>query len=166
MIPDFKYTSPKATSDVVNIIRLLEPELGPEFRNSLQSWVTNKERPYALDVWEIFIAHDAEIDCDIGVFGYYHHKGDKVGRYWIGWLGVVKEFRRKGLATLMIKAIESELSNLEAKEIWTYTDSYNQAALSLFHKNGMNVWGPFKDTKLPQQGATENSIALMKKINT
>lgn len=165
MRTSFSYAMPSSKSDVSNIIRLLEPELGSEFRDSILSWVGNKERPYKLDVWKVFIVQDLATKRDAGVFGFYHHEGDRIGRYWIGWLGVAKEFRRKGFGSMMIRAIEDELSSTPASELWTYTERDNRAALSFFYKNGMRIQGLFSDTQLPQKGATANSVTLMKKVN-
>lgn len=163
-IIDFSYAMPQNSAGVSNVITMLEPELGSAFRDSVLSWVTDKQRPYKLEVWRIYVARDKKTGKDIGIFGFYRHEGDKPGRYWIGWLGVAKEFRRKGIGSMMIQVIERELLNFDVDELWAYTESCNFAAISLLQKNGMSICGRFLDTKLPQQAATEHSIALMKSI--
>jgi GNAT superfamily N-acetyltransferase len=165
MTIEVTYFIPQNNADISNIVRILEPELGPEFRESIFSWVTDKQRPYKLEVWQVYIARDRATNMDIGIFGFYRHEGDIPGRYWIGWLGVAPQFRGKGVGSFLIQAIEEELSHFNAHELWVYTENNNRQALALFRKNGLSIWGRFLDTGLPQTAATEHSIALMKKIN-
>lgn len=61
-------------------------------------------------------------------YGYFD-----AGTFWLEWIGVDKEFRRKGIATSMIRFILNKIRP-RVHKIWNDTRANNKEAAALFKK--------------------------------
>ncbi len=64
-------------------------------------------------------------------YGYF-----EAGIFWLDWIGVDKEFRRKGIATCMIRFVENRLKRRRIHKIWNDSRTNNKEAVELFKKLG------------------------------
>ncbi len=158
------YRRPIALADLQPLIALLEGELGPEFEKSMRAWFGLDPRPYVLDRWEILIARDEAGASDVGVCGYYRQQGDRPGRLWVGWLGVVPRARRQGIGAQLLNKLTTEVARAGGKELWVYTEPDNHAAIAFYRANGMLPRGAFADLGLPQAAASPHSITFSKTL--
>ena len=70
----------------------------------------------------------------IGIIGYYTDDGIN---YWLGWAGILKEFRHKGYGLELFKNIEKYLKNKDVKTIRVYTGlEENKNACEIYKKLG------------------------------
>ncbi len=158
------YRRPTALDDLQPLIALLEDDLGPEFERSMRAWFGLQPRPYVLDRWEILVARDEAGASDVGVCGYYRQQGDRPGRFWIGWLGVVPRARRRGIGAQLLNKLTTEVAHAGGKELWVYTEPDNQAAIAFYRANDMLPQRPFVDLGLPQAAASPRSITFSKAL--
>ncbi len=73
----------------------------------------------------------------VGITGLYQFKGVK--DIWLGWFGVVKEARRRGIGSEMLRKTINVARKTKAPNLRIYTIS--KKAMALYEKNG------FKKTK-------------------
>ena len=59
-----------------------------------------------------------------------------LGIFWVDWIGVEKGFRRKGIATRMLKFLEKKLKRGKAHKIWFDSRISNRESIGLFKKLG------------------------------
>ncbi len=64
-------------------------------------------------------------------YGYF-----EAGTFWLEWIGVDKEFRRKGIATYMIRFVANKLKRRGIHKVWNDSRVNNKEALGLFRKLG------------------------------
>lgn len=159
-----RYRRPSGIEDLQPLIAALRDDLGPEFERSMRAWCGLEPRPYQLDTWEIFIAWEEASARDVGIFGYYRHPDDVPGRFWIGWLGVVPEARRKGVGAQLLNVLAREVARSGAKELWVYTEPDNHPAIEFYRANGMDPRGLFADLGLPQAAASARSMVFAKAL--
>ncbi len=137
----------------------LSAELGPEFGRSMRNWCGLESRPYPLLEWEVFIVE--RDGRPVGVCSYYRQSEDARRRYWIGWIGVLKEERRHGTGSAMLRTTENHLqSNFRAREAWVYTDTAD--AIAFYKANGYQPAGVFGEQHLTQAAARAESAVLRK----
>lgn len=141
----------------------LRDELGPQFEQSMRVWCGLQPAPYALDTWQVEIAHTGAGE-PLGVLGYYRHPDDRPGRFWVGWLGVVPTARRQGIGGKLLRRVEVRSQAAGANELWVYTEADNQAAAAFYLAHGMTPHGRFSELGLPQAAATADSVVFFKRL--
>jgi len=146
------------------LVDVLENELGPEFRDSMCAWLSDRHRPYVLSYWQVFVGRHRETEAPVALCGLYRHEGDQEGRYWVGWLGVLPDWRRHGVARQALAFLEAQARTLRGTELWVYTESTNTHAIRLYRGCGYCASGPFSALGLPQTAATEMSMAFSKSL--
>ena len=74
-------------------------------------YVYYKRKSYPLKTWELFLVKNAFGNV-IGFYSYYQQENDPPHKFWIGWIGVKKCYRRMGFASEFINCIEQTVSKL------------------------------------------------------
>ncbi len=64
-------------------------------------------------------------------YGYF-----EAGTFWLEWIGVDKEFRRKGIATNMIRFAANKLKRRGIHKVWNDSRTSNKEAVGMFKKLG------------------------------
>lgn len=86
-----------------------------------------------------FVAHAAD-DSPIGfVSGVEMRHPDKHAEMFINELGVDERWRRRGVATDLIHALETEARARGCRALWTGTEQANTAALRLYRRLGAAI---------------------------
>ena len=76
-----------------------------------------------------------EQEC-IGISGIYHYDVDKTSA-WLGWFGVLSEYRNKGYGSEILRLFEKEAFEAGYEHVRIYTDKYdNDSVLNFYEKNG------------------------------
>lgn len=132
------------------LINELQEELGERFSASMHNWCGIGERPYPLPTWQVFLARN-EAGEVVGLCSYYQQQGDLPEKYWIGWIGVLKRYRRMGIARKMLEFVRHEVEQRGGRELWVYTDQAGAEALYLAF--GLQSAGRFSFTGLQQAAA-------------
>jgi GNAT superfamily N-acetyltransferase len=147
----------KSIESFMPLIGDLKEELGERFSVSMHNWCGIGDRPYPLPVWEVFLARNIENKV-VGVCSYYRQQEDPIDKYWIGWIGVLKAYRRKGIARVMLEFILQQVKAQGAKELWVYTDQ--AGAEALYKSFDFQPAGQFFETGLRQAAARGHEAVL------
>jgi ribosomal protein S18 acetylase RimI-like enzyme len=147
-------------SDYTLIIEKLKDELGERFPHSIRSWCGLETRPYPLVNWNLYLASDVQGGSILGLYSYYQQPGDPPEKFWIGWLGVLPEYRRQGLATQFLAKVIHSVKVYRGEELWVHTDRSNIAAIQLYMQAGMSYWGEFNKLNIRQASADRDSAVL------
>lgn len=77
----------------------------------------------------------AKVDDNyIGITGIYYYDSDNA---WLGWFGILKEFRNKGLGRELLRNTVSKAKSMNFKNMRLYTDFVdNHDAINLYEKEG------------------------------
>ena len=94
------------------------------------------------DIWRYYLYTDSTPDCPygkyIGMSGIYVEKSDPESA-WLGWLGVLPEYRRERYGTRMLNYFEREAKELGFKFARLYTNEGNLAARALYEFAGYTM---------------------------
>ena len=63
---------------------------------------------------------------------HYLHPDKKNPEMWINEIGVIEQFRRKGVARQLISAVQAFAKESNCREVWVLTEPDNVAALKLY----------------------------------
>ena len=155
--PTLHFSVSRNITDYRPLIAELVDELGTRFAGSMENWCGIGSRPYPLPVWQVYLVRDCS-DNAIGVCSYYRQKDDPPGRYWIGWIGVHKSVRRRGMASTMFAYVLKQLQTMNATDVWVYTGS--DGAANFYRAMGMRDVGEFHETGLEQAAAVGDESVL------
>ena len=77
----------------------------------------------------------AKVDDNyIGITGIYYYDSDNA---WLGWFGILKEFRNKGLGRELLRNTVSKAKSMNFKNMRLYTDFVdNKDAIKLYEEEG------------------------------
>lgn len=91
------------------------------------------------DIWHYYLWSDSTPDCPMGKFigmsGIYTEASDPESA-WLGWIGVLPEYRRERFATRMLNAFAEECRSLGFKYARIYTNENNIPARECYKFNG------------------------------
>lgn len=83
--------------------------------------------------YRIFVALDG--DCVVGMAtGFTHFHPDKVEEFFVNELGVDDAYRRRGIATRLMRAILAEAKAMGCACAWLGTEHVNGPALALYRR--------------------------------
>ena len=118
------------TKNDLSLIIKIQKELFPEHSakiNYEESLVGKTDNEYFL----IYVANEC-----IGILGIYHYPSDYENA-WLDWFGILKQYRRKGHGSKIIRHFESIAKERGFKFAHLYTDKYiNDAAISFYKSLG------------------------------
>lgn len=73
---------------------------------------------------------------NIGICGLYYYAADTESA-WLGWFGILKEFRRQGFGSMALSRFEEEAERRGFKFCRLYTDRFeNEIAKKFYESNG------------------------------
>jgi GNAT superfamily N-acetyltransferase len=117
-----------------------EIDFGDRFLLSMLHWCGFGQRSTPLDYWQVFLLRAAgEI---IGVSGFYRQPGMEQTVYWVGWFGIRLRFRRQGFGRRAMHRLIGFAKSLGCKELWVYTGSADEIAVSFYRRLGFEILGP------------------------
>jgi GNAT superfamily N-acetyltransferase len=116
-----------------------EIDFGDRFLLSMLHWCGIGRRSTLLDYWKVFLVRacgDA-----VGVSGLYRQAGMPQNVCWVGWFGIRPRFRREGLGTSAMYALFDITRTNGCQELWVYTGSSDDVAVSFYKSLGFEVLG-------------------------
>jgi ribosomal protein S18 acetylase RimI-like enzyme len=120
-----------------------EIDFGDRFLLSMLHWCGIGRRSTPLDYWKVFLLR-AEGDV-VGVSGLYRQPGMAQHVCWIGWFAIRPRFRRQGYGKSAMCALIKFAQSIAAKELWVYTGSSDDIAVSFYKSLGFEVLGAAAD---------------------
>ncbi len=101
--------------------------------------------------WEVFIIKYKR--KTIGICGLYSLHPGSTDQLWLGWFGVLDEYRNKNLGTLVLNQLEEKAIKENCTELCVYIDK-NKKPLNFYHKNG------FIDASTVGEYTKENGLPI------
>ena len=95
---------------------------------------------------EYYLAYN-EAHTVVGVTGLYQEPDDPDSLRWLGWFGVVPEYRGRGYGRRILEATESLCLRMKVTtlKLWTTEDDEEAAAQILFEKKDYRIIGRDED---------------------
>jgi GNAT superfamily N-acetyltransferase len=116
----------------------LSDDFGEPFKETMKLWCKKVDDGKFWQVW--IIKKDKET---IGVCGVYSMDYE-TKTLWLGWLGILKEYRNKGLGKEVMSFLYSESKKLGAKRLNSYVDKHGKP-LSFYYREGFERIGNVKE---------------------
>ena len=117
-----------------------EIDFGDRFLLSMLHWCGIGRRSTPLDFWQVVLLRaQGEV---VGVSGLYRQPGMAPTVCWLGWFGIRPRFRRQGFGTQALYALFNVARSISCKELWVYTGSSDDVAVSFYKSLGFEVLGP------------------------
>lgn len=157
------YRKSNHLEDFRPIIAGLSSDLGDRFPTSIENWCGVGSRPYPLPVWEIFLAYQE--DQPIGICSYYKQQEDSANQMWIGWIGVLKDYRRNRIGSQMLNWIEDRILAAGCTDVWVYVEPGQDDTIQFYQSNGYQLQALFETIGRTQAAAKNSSPVLRKQLS-
>ena len=82
---------------------------------------------------------------------------------WVGWFGVRPRFRREGFGTNAMYALFDVAQNIGCQELWVYTGSSDDVAVSFYKSLGFEVLGSAAEW-VPGRTMDDSDIVLRRML--
>jgi len=155
-VPQLEFFDSQEIVDFLPLLKGLD-ELGDRFRLSMLHWCGHGQRATPLDYWRVHLVR--QDGTTIGVCGLYRPPNESLDVFWLGWLGILRPYRRQRIASFILKRMHEEAQALGAKEIRVFTESRNAAVQTFYAKNGYTPMG-VAAVFAPGQGCDPNDLVL------
>lgn len=121
-------------NDFKPIFEGLVADFGYIYYHAILSWcgVITRRKEKFWQVWLIKWDNDT-----IGICGLYSHKKGDVSELWLGWFGILPEYRNCGLGSKVLDLMEKRALKLGCERIYSYVDA-DGAPLPFYVRNGYN----------------------------
>jgi GNAT superfamily N-acetyltransferase len=128
------------TKDLRMFIPVLqEVDFGDRFLLSMLHWCGFGRRSTPLDYWKVFLLRFR--DDVVGVSGLYRQRGMAQTVYWVGRFAIRPGFRRQGFGKSAMYALIDFAKSIQIKELWVYTGSADDIAVSFRNSLGFELLG-------------------------
>jgi len=115
----------------------------------------------AIGLWQVFILRVR--DDVVGVSGLYRQPGMAQTVCWVGWFAIRPGFRRQGFGKSAMDALIDFAKSIQAKELWVYTGSADDIAVSFYKSLGFELLGPAADWA-PGRTMDDSDIVLRRML--
>lgn len=158
------FTKKLITKDLVDeahrLFKLIFPKETLYEEGSVESCFTQCLKPHN-GLWHYWIWSLSTPDCPmwkyIGLSGIYEEEADPESA-WLGWLGVLPEYRRERFGTRMLNAFQQEARQVGYKYARIYVNEGNVAARGLYESAGYTM--ERLDYKAPDYVLTDGDIVI------
>jgi ribosomal protein S18 acetylase RimI-like enzyme len=128
------------TKEIQEFIPVMkEIDFGDRFLLSMIHWCGIGRRSTPLDYWKVLLIR-ARGDT-VGVSGLYRQPGMPRNVCWVGWFGIRPQFQRQGFGKGTMCALFKVARSIGSQELWVYTDSSSDVAVSFYKSLGFEVLG-------------------------
>ncbi len=137
-------TQSKNLNDYSDILKEFNSLFGKEFEKDIKAWCNNKKDNMP-GYWEVYLVKQNDNKI-VGISGLYSLNSDKNDEFWLGWFGVLKKYRNKGIGGCVLDKTFKIASDNGTKELFVFTWNDNKA-IELFEKKGFKDIGTANDFK-------------------
>lgn len=116
-----------------------EIDFGDRFLLSMLHWCGFGRRSTPLDYWKVFLLRVR--DDVVGVSGLYRQPGMVQNLCWVGWFAIRPGFRRHGFGKSAMYALIEFARRIGLEELWVYTGSSDDIAVSFYKSLGFELLG-------------------------
>lgn len=118
--------------DFKPIFEGLIDDFGYIYYHAILSWcgIIDRRKEKFWEVW--LIKWDNET---IGICGLYSQRKGDVSELWLGWFGILPDYRNCGLGAKVLGLMEKKAAKLGCERIYSYVDA-DGAPLPFYYRNG------------------------------
>jgi ribosomal protein S18 acetylase RimI-like enzyme len=132
------------TKEIAEFIPVMkEIDFGDRFLLSMLHWCGIGRRSTPLDYWKVLLVRAG--GDTVGVSGLYRQPGMPHNVCWVGWFGIRPRFRRDGFGTSAMYALIDLARSIGGQQLWVYTGSSDNVAVSFYKSLGFEVLGAAKE---------------------
>jgi Acetyltransferase (GNAT) family len=130
-----------------------EIDFGDRFLLSMLHWCGFGQRSTPLQYWKVFLLQVQ--DNIVGVSGLYRQPEMAKNVCWVGWFAIRPGFRRHALIGFA--------ERIGVKELWVYTGSSDEIAVSFYKSLGFELLGRATDSA-PGQTMDDSDVVLRRML--
>jgi GNAT superfamily N-acetyltransferase len=131
-----------------DLVENLKDDLGEDFSGGMNRWC-GVCKPYDFSTWKVFTA--LEGDKAVAVIGLYQPEETPEGDFWVGWFGVHRAYRKRGLGRWLLGHVIDQAKRQHGAILKLYTDEHNKDAHRLYDNYEFKRDGFLRDHP-PKQG--------------
>lgn len=116
-------------------------EFNERFLLAMLRWCGyGRKRHRELAMWNVYVV--CHLNKPIGVTGVYCEQGDPSERCWLGWFGIVPNYRRRGIGSSLFNTTCKISRSKGFSSLYIYTEGTDEEAISFYESVGCNKLGP------------------------
>lgn len=115
----------------------MRKEFGPRFSKSIKNWCGIGKRPYPLALWRVYAIRVKGMLA--GVAGLYRRVEDPTPVLWLGWFGLLPEYRGRGYAAQALEKLKAIAIEIGARELRVYVNRSNSVARHVYSRAGFTL---------------------------
>jgi ribosomal protein S18 acetylase RimI-like enzyme len=130
------------TADIQHFLPLFKEltEFNERFLLSMLRWCGyGRKRNRELAMWNVYVAF--HLNKPIGVTGVYSEQGDPSERSWLGWFGIIPDYRRKRVGSYLFNTTCNISRSKGFSSLYIYTGGSDEKAISFYESIGCNKLG-------------------------
>lgn len=134
---DLKFFQSKEIKDYKEVISGLRDVFDKEHWPYILTWcgIMDNDEEDLFKYWQVWLI---EIESrTIGICGLYSEKRSSNRELWIGWFGMLPQYRNNGFGTESLEYMEIQAKKIGCDTLLTYTDS--KKSMNFYKKNGFVV---------------------------
>lgn len=135
------YIQSREITDYTILLNNLYEDFHDHFCHTILCWcelMKKGQQPEESYLWEVWIIK--QDDKTIGICGLYSIDKDSVENLWLGWFGIIPDFRFQKLGNVVIDFLKEKAKEIGATNIMSYVGSDGKP-LTFYKRNGFEVIG-------------------------
>lgn len=139
-----RFTQTREITEYKSIINGLLPDFDYIFLHTLLQWCKIADDPFERtgQFWEVYLIRYRF--SKIGICGLYSLNPGSTDELWLGWFGLVPNWRNKGHGKSVLDFLEEKAREQECKRLYSYVDK-EAKPLNFYLRNGFKVFGTVKE---------------------
>ncbi len=149
------------TAEIQHFLPLFKEltEFNERFLLAMLRWCGyGRKRHRELALWNVYVAF--HLDKPVGVTGIYCEQEDPSERCWLGWFGIVPNYRRKRVGSHLFNTTCKISRSKGFSSLYIYTEGSDDKAISFYESIGCNKLG-FGHEVFPNSGFDNFSTSDM-----
>jgi GNAT superfamily N-acetyltransferase len=124
---------------------ILEPltiDFGLAFKKTVIEWTKMNLLEINEEIWEVWLINLK--NTPVGISGLYTLQGQYTNEIWLGWLGLIPEYRNMGLGRQIMKHLYKSARQMGCKKILSYVDKDGKP-LNFYKREGFQIIGTVRE---------------------
>lgn len=119
--------------DYKPVLEGLIDDFGYTYYHAILSWCEIIQKDQSNKFWEVWLIHfNNKI---IGICGLYSLKENNNSELWLGWFGIIPEYRNQKLGSVVLAELENLAKINNCEILYTYVDIEGKP-LTFYYRNG------------------------------
>lgn len=147
------------------ILEGLVDDFGYIYYHAILSWCGFIDTKDPETYWKVWLIKRSR--TTVGICGLYSLKKKDVRELWLGWFGILKQYRNNGIGVEVLQQLEETAKKAGAESVMAYVKANNKA-LDFYKRNGYRIVsrvGAYVDKHKLTMDQFENRTDLVIKKN-